>query len=39
LYAPDPEEFKKKQQLAEVMGHTSATAALIYAKIVPKKKE
>lgn len=37
LYAPDPEEFKKKQQLAEVMGHTPATAALIYAKVVPKK--
>lgn len=39
LYAPDPEEFKKKQQLAEVMGHTSHTAALIYAKVVPKKEK
>lgn len=39
LYAPDPEEFKKKQQLAEVMGHSAATAALVYAKVVPKKEK
>ncbi len=39
LYAPDPEEFKKKQQLAAVMGHTPSTAALIYAKVVPKKEK
>lgn len=38
LYAPDPEEFKKKQQLANVMGHSAATAALVYAKVVPKDK-
>ncbi len=39
LYAPDPEEYKKKQDLANVMGHSSATAALVYAKVVPKDKK
>lgn len=39
LYAPDPEEYKKKQDLANVMGHSSATAALVYAKVVPPKKK
>lgn len=39
LYAPDPEEFKKKQELANVMGHAASTAALVYAKIVPKKEK
>jgi hypothetical protein len=37
LYAPDPEEFEKKQALANVMSHSPATAALIYAKVVPDK--
>lgn len=39
LYAPDPEEYKKKQELANVMGHSSQTAALVYAKVVPPKKK
>lgn len=39
VYAPDPEEYKKKQELANVMGHSSATAALVYAKVVPKDKK
>lgn len=39
LYAPDPEEYKKKQQLANIMGHNPSTAALIYAKVVPDKKK
>lgn len=39
LYAPDPEEFKKKQELANVMGHAASTAALVYAKVVPKKEK
>lgn len=38
LYAPDPEEFKKKQELANILGHSTNTAALIYAKVVPKDK-
>lgn len=37
LYAPTAEEYEKKQALANVMGHTSQTAALIYAKVVPDK--
>jgi hypothetical protein len=37
LYAPDPEEYKKKQDLANLMGHDVKTAALVYAKVVPKK--
>jgi uncharacterized coiled-coil protein SlyX len=36
LYAPDPEEYKKKQDLANVMSHSPATAALVYAKVVPE---
>ena len=39
VYAPDPDEYKKKQDLANVMGHSSATASLVYAKIVPKDKK
>lgn len=39
LYAPDPEEFKKKQQLANVMGHDMKTGSMVYAKIVPKKEK
>lgn len=39
LYAPDPEEFKKKKDLANVMAHSPATAALVYAKVVPKDKK
>ena len=39
LYAPDPEEFKKKQELANILGHSTNTAALVYAKIVPKKEK
>lgn len=39
LYAPDPEELKKKQDLANVMGHDMKTAALVYAKVVPKDKK
>lgn len=39
LYAPDPEEYKKKQELANVMSHSPATAALVYAKVVPPKKK
>jgi len=37
LYAPSEEEYKKKQELANVMGHDVKTAALVYAKVVPKK--
>ena len=37
LYAPEEGEYQKKQQLAAVMGHSSQTAALVYAKVVPKK--
>jgi hypothetical protein len=37
LYAPSEEEYKKKQDLANVMGHDVKTAALVYAKVVPKK--
>ncbi len=39
VYAPDPDEYKKKQDLANVMGHSSATASLVYAKVVPKDKK
>lgn len=39
LYAPDPEEYKKKQNLANVMGHDMKTASLVYAKVVPKDKK
>jgi integrase len=39
LYAPTEDEYKKKQDLANVMGHAASTAALIYAKVVPPKKE
>lgn len=37
LYAPTEDEYKKKQDLANVMGHAASTAALIYAKVVPSK--
>ena len=39
VYAPDPDEYKKKQDLANVMSHSLATAALVYAKVVPKDKK
>jgi len=39
LYAPEPEEFKKKQELANILGHSTNTAALVYAKVVPPKKK
>ncbi len=38
LYAPSEDELKKKQDLANVMGHDMKTAALVYAKVVPKGK-
>ncbi len=39
LYAPTEDEYKKKQELANVMGHSTQTASLIYAKVVPPKKK
>jgi hypothetical protein len=42
LWAPEPEEYKKKQNLANIMGHDMNTASLIYAKVLPsndKKKD
>ena len=39
VYAPDPDEYKKKQDLANVMCHSSATASLVNAKIVPIDKK
>jgi hypothetical protein len=39
LYAPDAEEYKKKEALANIMSHSPATAALVYAKVVPPKKD
>lgn len=39
LYAPTEEEYKKKQDLANVMGHDMKTASLVYAKVVPKDKK
>jgi hypothetical protein len=39
LYAPTEDEYKKKQDLANVMGHSIATAELMYAKVVPPKKK
>jgi uncharacterized coiled-coil protein SlyX len=37
LYKVDENEYKQKQQLANVMGHGVATASLVYAKVLPKK--
>lgn len=36
LYKVEPEQFKKEQQLASVMGHSMATQKLKYAKVLPK---
>jgi hypothetical protein len=36
LWAPEPDEYKKKQDLANIMGHDMNTAGLIYAKVRPK---
>ena len=36
LYNVAPNQFKKEQQLAEIMGHSVSTAKSKYAKILPK---
>ena len=36
LYNVAPNQFKKEQQLAEIMGHSVTTAKSKYAKILPK---
>ena len=37
LYKVDEDEYKKKAELANVMGHSVNTAGLVYAKVLPKK--
>jgi hypothetical protein len=37
LYQVDEDEYKKKAELANVMGHSPATGALVYAKVIPKE--
>lgn len=39
LYAPTEDEYKKKTELANVMGHSIETAGLMYAKVVPSNKK
>ena len=39
LYKPAPGELEKKEQLASVMGHSTATAGLVYAKVEPKNEK
>lgn len=39
LYKVDEDEMKKKQQLANVMSHSVATAGLVYAKHIPDSKK
>ena len=36
LYKVEPEQYKKEQALASVMGHSMATQKLKYAKVLPK---
>jgi len=38
LWAPEPDEYKKKAELANIMGHNMNTSALIYAKVLPQDK-
>ena len=38
MYEVKPEQYKKEQALAEVMGHSVGTARLKYAKVLPPKK-
>jgi len=33
VYKPQPHEYEEKQKLADIMGHTIATAQLYYAKV------
>lgn len=37
MYEVKPEQYKKEQALAEVMGHSVGTARLKYAKVLPPK--
>lgn len=39
LYKVDEDEMKKKQELANVMSHSVATAGLVYAKHIPDSKK
>lgn len=39
LYKVEENEFQKKQQLANVMQHSVATAGHVYAKVLPSKKD